>query len=346
MSDTDFSQYQSPFTEWEDLIQGGTIPDTGPMPGETIEQLRGRTNAGRVKASETELDSSGLRDRVSWTDYTVPTSDRVRLPIRVYRPKNCPSTVSLPTYVFFHGGGFLLGNIESENANCARVVDMWPQSPGLMVIHISYRHTPEHVYPTPYNDAWDAFEWLSANLDSIGGDSERTVIGGISAGAGLAASVSLRALHERRQKSPNSLIHLKGQLLCIPWLIHPFAHPYAHEEWSAPQQNADAPILPMSRLTHFADLMQVKYPTDPVFNVGLSREEQVRGLPKASVLVAGWDVLRDDGLLYAETLKRAGVDTRVDIFRGLPHGFRRFASLPSSRRWDLLIVDSIAWMLE
>lgn len=178
---------------------------------------------------------------------------------------------------------------------------MWSQSPGLMVAHVCYRHTPEHVFPTPYDDAWDAFEWLSANLQFIGGDLTQAVIGGISAGGGLAASVALRGL-----QAAGSLIRLRGQVLCIPWLFHPNAHPSASEKWSAPQQNADAPILPMSQLRRFVDLMQVKDPTDPIFNAGLATPEQVSGLPKTTILVAGWDVLRDDGLLYAEILTQAG----------------------------------------
>lgn len=57
-----------------------------------------------------------------------------------------------------------MGNIKTENTNCARIIDMWSQSPGLMVIRICYQHMPEHIFPTPYSDAWDVFKWLSANL--------------------------------------------------------------------------------------------------------------------------------------------------------------------------------------
>ncbi|BCS26828.1 alpha/beta hydrolase [Aspergillus puulaauensis] len=339
-----FSQYQGPFDEWDALIRQAPILDTGPIQGETVEQLQRRTNEIRVKASDNEMNVSGLRERVSWADYSVPTRDGASVPVRVYRAKHSTTAAPIPVYIFFHGGGFLLGNIESENANCARIVDMWEQPPGLMVVHVCTRHTPEYCHPTPFHDAWDAFQWLSANLQSMGGDTAATVIGGISAGAGLAASVALKELEARKAES-GPLIQPRGQVLCIPWLIHPAAHPFADKGWSAPQQNKDAPILPLTRIQHFAELMKVEPETDALFNSGLATAGQVTGLSKTSILVAGWDVLRDDGLLYAETLKKAGVDTRVHIFPGLPHGFRRFASLPSSRKWDCLIVQSIAWSL-
>lgn len=158
------------------------------------------------------------------------------------------------------------------------------------------------------NDAWDSFEWLSTNGEKFGADTSRIIVGGISAGAGLAASIIAKhyALISHDDKVPKPKVNVCGQLLCIPWLIHPDNHPFSKEAISSFQQNVDAPVLPFPLLRLFTDLLGAEDPKDPTLNVALLEDQKISDLPKASFLVAGQDMLRDEGLLWAERLKNHG----------------------------------------
>jgi len=184
------------------------------------------------------------------------------------------------------------------------------------------------------------------------------VIGGISAGGGLAASVVQRHHHHRHQVlqaaaagHPTTFaanVTVRGQVLGSPWLLHPLANPNplsSQQPLSSFNQNQDAPVLPWSILKVFADLLGPAAVSDPSFNVALATDEYLRGLPKTSSLIAGQDLLRDEGLYYAERLKANGIPTRTYVFPGLPHGFRRFQQLWSTNKWDELTVQSIQWCL-
>ncbi|KIW94699.1 uncharacterized protein Z519_04676 [Cladophialophora bantiana CBS 173.52] len=343
----DYSQYQGPNPEWEEFVRVTEIPPVGLAPGETATDLRQSRNALREKASKIELQTSGLLEKVSWRDADIPTRDNSTIPARVYQPKgvDLSATGPLPVYVFFHGGGYLFGSLETEDANCARVIAMSPVP--VIVVHVNYRHTPDFRYPTQHNDAWDAFLWLSKNITSIGGDREKVIVGGISAGGGLAASVVLRG-----QDQQHSAVDLKiiGQMLLIPWILHPKAYPFellVSKERSSFVQNADAPILPHTQINMFIDIFDSidTDPTDILLNPPLAPDEKVKGMPRTVIVAAGMDPLRDEALLYADKLNRNGVSTQVYVFPGLPHGFRRFDSLKASARWDEVIVEGIQWCL-
>ncbi|BCS28060.1 alpha/beta hydrolase [Aspergillus puulaauensis] len=346
---SDYSQYQGPSTEWETFVEKNPLPPGNfSLPPQTIRQT---ANALRVQISQTELTNESLRDLVHWHDHSILTTDTQRILARVYTPSQ-PSPRAYPVYLYFHGGGHLLGTIETEDAACSRLA----AQANLIVINVNYRHTPEFKHPTQVNDAWDAFTWLSRNAGILNADPTHVIVGGISAGAGLAASVVLRHHHSMHQRvvgadsedsEATPPLTVIGQLLCIPWLVHPdnYNLPLGSGAGSSYAQNANAPVLPMALLRLFTDLLGAGDPSDPELNVGLAGDEAVAGLPKTAFLVAGRDLLRDEGLYYAETLERNGVPTKVHVFPGLPHGFRRFSALPSSRVWDELLVRNCQWIL-
>ncbi|KAK1761627.1 Alpha/Beta hydrolase protein [Phialemonium atrogriseum] len=338
---SDFSQYQGPSSEWETFVQKNPLP-VGNL-SLSPQAIRQATNTLRVRISEAELEADDLRSKTTWSDYCILTRDKQNIIVRVYRPRHAPATALLPVYLYFHGGGHLLGTIETEDAACSRV----SSQAGIVVANVGYRHTPEFKHPTQVNDAWDSFEWLASNAATIGADPTRVIVGGISAGAGLAAAVIARQ-HGGLEASLSRAdgLEICGQLLCIPWLVHPDNHPLAGAPTSSFWQNVDAAVLPMALLRLFTDLLGAERdPADPVLNVALIDDAGVVGMPKTSFLVAGQDLLRDEGLFYAEKLKKNGVPTKVHVFPGLPHGFRRFTDLPSSRRWDDLLVESCKWFL-
>lgn len=209
----------------------------------------------------------------------------------------------LPVYLYFHGGGHLYGNVDGEDGSCARIVAESPFP--LVVVNVNYRHTPEFPWPTQFNDAWDSLVWLSTHASTFGGDPSKVVVGGISAGGGLAASVAVH--HHQLLQSGQGLappVTIQGQVLGSPWLLHPLVNPLSKEVLSSFNQNQNAPVLPWSILKVFADLLGPDAVTDPKFNVALTDDKALKGMPKASCIVAGQDLLRDEGLYYAERLKK------------------------------------------
>ncbi|KFZ20387.1 hypothetical protein V502_03203 [Pseudogymnoascus sp. VKM F-4520 (FW-2644)] len=326
----DYSEYQGPNPEWIELLRTTILPPSGLRPGlETPEELRDLTNATREQTARLDLENAGLLNKVQWKDHQVPTRDASVITARVYKPKELLSSSPIPVYLYYHGGGYLMGTVASDDAICSRIVDASPIP--LMVLSVNYRHTPEFKHPTQHNDAWDSFEWLSRSIEDLGGDRSRVIVGGISAGGGLAASVVIRANQDEWKQGRKLQIH--GQVLCIPWIAHPQSYPFhllASKEKSSYVQNIDAPILPRRNHVLFADLLDVNDPTDIYMSPLLAPDAAVKGLPKTVFLVAGQDPLRDEGLLYAETLKANRTPTTVHVFPGLPHGFRRFASLASA----------------
>ncbi|KAF1991027.1 hypothetical protein K402DRAFT_389232 [Aulographum hederae CBS 113979] len=337
-----FSQYQGPSPEWEAFVQKTPLPPIDlTLPPQAIREA---VNGLRVKTSEAQLAAEDLHSKATWTDHSILTRDKQNIIARLYKPTHLSTVHSLPIYLFFHGGGHLFGNLDIEDAACARLCS----GAGILVIHVNYRHTPEFKHPTPFNDAWDSFEWLARTIKAFGGDPNRVIVGGVSAGAGLAAYVVHRhhnLLKNGAGDSSTPALKVCGQLLCIPFLVHPDNNPYASTDGSSYQQNVDAALLPMPLVRKFTDLLDVKDVTDPVANVGLVDDGEVVGMPKAGFLVAGQDLLRDEGLYYAEKLKKNGTPTKVHVFPGLPHGFRRFGDLPSSKTWDRLLVDCCHWFL-
>jgi acetyl esterase/lipase len=150
---------------------------------------------------------------------------------------------------------------------------------------------------------------VCAHAGDIGGDPEKLLVGGVSAGGGLASSVVLRDLHLERSKGNKGRV--AGQILCIPWLIYGDAYPaqlLEKREKSSYVQCAGAPVLPRERLEMFTRLLMLggKDSRDPYLSVGNVEDEELKGMPKTALLIAGNDPLRDEGLTYAGKLGRKG----------------------------------------
>lgn len=206
----------------------------------------------------------------------------------------------LPVYLFFHGGGYLFGTLSGDDKDCAKLA----LSTEIVVLNVCYRHTPEFQHPTQSNDGWDAFEWALAHMDDLGGDASKLIVGGISAGAGLAASVVLR-----ENVQPHHQNRIAGVVLCIPWLQHPSTFDHSlicSKDKSSYQQCRDAPILPRTRIEMFAELLAVQDVRDTSIFAGNASDEEIVGWPKTSFLIAGSDVLRDEAFLFEKKVRRNG----------------------------------------
>ena len=300
-----------------------TVPD--PI---TIRDAANKTKEALVQVL---LSETGLDTRVSTTDYHALARDGARLPIRVYRSSQPLSSSPLtteaktPTHfssspvaalVYYHGGGMLLGSLSTEDYLCS----IWADAlgPNFAIISICYRHTPEFTFPTQHHDAWDGFEWVLNHASTLGIDTNKIVIVGISSGGGLAASVVQSELNRHKGlslagKDPEKMhkVRIRGQIVAMPWLIHRDVYPL--EEWfgnsqrekSSVIQCRNAPIMCAKKYGLFTDLLRVR-DGGKGFSVGLTTEEELKGSPPTVVLACGWDMLRDEAMAFAGRIEAAG----------------------------------------
>jgi acetyl esterase/lipase len=305
----DFSEYGTLSDQWT------ALEATLPRPASTTEsyaKLRERNNADREALAATGF--ALLAPRLITKDYTIPTRDGAAVDARTYQLRSDDKSLAsaesaLPVYIHFHGGGFHVGTLGSEDGICARIA----ADTGVLVLNVNYRHTPEHAYPTAFHDAADAFKWLHANTALLGSDPSRVIMGGISAGANLTASVLVaRHLQLPGWEDLADLPGPLGQVLMTPCLYHGDCSPRRLDAGLAPsaaggsyEQCKDAPVLPVWKVKFFLDQLKVALPVDPndyVLNPGNIPPERAAGLPPATFGVSGADPLRDEGLLFAKML--------------------------------------------
>lgn len=229
-------------------------------------------------------------------DRTVP-GGAGDLRARVYRPE---AAGPLPTVVFLHGGGFVIGDLDTHDVTCRELANRSE----CVVLSVDYRLAPEHPFPAAVDDALAAARWAADHLDELGGD-ERLGVAGDSAGGNLAAVVAQALRDEGRL--------LAGQLLLYPATDFGGDYP-SHAE------NAEGYFLEARTMLWFQQ--QYAGHVDDLGDPRLSPlHGDLRGLAPAVVVVAEFDPLRDDGLAYAAALEAAGVPVAVRTFPGLIHGF-------------------------
>jgi acetyl esterase len=246
------------------------------------------------------------------------------IPARIYTPKTLRTKDGLaPCLVFFHGGGWVIGNLETHDVVCRKLA----HEGELIVISVDYRLAPEHKFPAAVDDAITATSWIAANAKQLGIDANRLMVGGDSAGGNLAAVVSL---HARDNGGPK----IAGQVLVYP--ATEFARTHAsHRE---PETSV---LLTHSVIGWFAnhymgDADRSDWRASP------ARAKTFAGLPPAYVLTAGADPLRDEGDEYAARLKDAGVPVAYKHFPGQFHGFFTMGKL--LKQADVAVTDIAAWL--
>ncbi|KAF2679648.1 alpha/beta hydrolase fold-3 domain-containing protein [Lentithecium fluviatile CBS 122367] len=341
----DFSQYGGPSAEW--LAVEKTLPpftldlNTDPL------AFKNMSNANREGLSAELMIP--LAPKVRMATYDIPTRDASSIQARTYRSITHAEDAVLPVFLYFHGGGFVTGTLDSENAACAALAIKIP----VAVLNVNYRHSPEHTFPTPWLDSQDAFVWLHANAPRLHIDPAKVVVGGVSAGGQLSASLALEK-HLGKAEVLRGLPEIAGQVLIIPALAHSDTYAFVLEKLVSPDvssytENEFAPLLGLSAIEFFISHLQIPKPVDPAdmkLNPGNASLEQVKGLPSAVFCIAGLDPLRDEGLLYAKLLAEAGVPTDVRVMKGVPHGARRFGeALSASREWDRCLEEGVVWCL-
>lgn len=293
----DFSRYGGPSKEW--LVVQADMPPQ--VPGQSLETRKSVTNAGREDIAMEGMRD--LRDDIHMQDFTISSRDDYQLELRCYKPKDLSGESGL--FVHLHGGGFLFGTLASEDAICSRLA----LSADVRVLNVNYRHTPEHKYPTAWNDAEDAIRWVHKHHKELSIDPDRIILGGISAGAWITASL---VLAQHLGTHLTEVPRIAGQVLMIPCLVHGDCYDghlarMASAKLSSREENRDAPILSTGVADTFVRLLDVPNPksNDTFLNPGNVSVEQIQGLPPTVLGIAGLDPLRDEGLLFGELCVQA-----------------------------------------
>jgi acetyl esterase len=223
-----------------------------------------------------------------------------RIPIRIYRPEQAGS---VPTIVFFHGGGFVIGDLDTHDDH-ARLLC---RDVNAVVVSVDYGLAPERPFPGGFEDCLAATQWVAHNIDSLGGDINRIGVAGDSAGGNLSAAVALAC----RQDGPQ----LAAQLLIYPGVD--FSLDAAHQ---SRVDNAEGYFLTAEDMEWFRQhYISDDAITDP--RASVLHVADVAGVAPAVIGVAEFDPLRDEGIAYAKHLTDAGVDVRLHVFDGMVHGF-------------------------
>lgn len=234
------------------------------------------------------------------------------IPIRVYTPKGA---LPFPVLVFFHGGGWVICDLETHDGVCRALTN----AAGCVVVSVDYRLAPEHKFPAAVDDAFAATEWVAANASAIGADASRIAVAGDSAGGNLAAVVSQIA---KGRGGP----HLAFQLMIYPVTDHNF-------DTASYIENADGYFLTKDGMKWFWDhyLPSEEAGQDP--QASPLRANDLSGLPPALIITAEFDPLRDEGEAYAARLAEAGVPAKNTRYDGMIHGFFSMAALlPQARQ--------------
>jgi acetyl esterase len=226
------------------------------------------------------------------------------IPGRIYTPNKLRQTDGLaPCLVFFHGGGWVIGDLDTHDVVCRKLADEGQ----LIVISIDYRRAPEHKFPAAVDDAIAATAWIAAHAKEFGIDAARLLVGGDSAGGNLATVVAIAA---RDGNGPA----ISGQVLIYPATDFTMAHP-SHSE---PETSI---LLTHSVIRWFRDHYLNGTADVHDWRASPALAKTLVGLPPAYVLTAGADPLRDEGDEYAARLKEAGVAVTHRTFPGQFHGF-------------------------
>jgi len=270
-------------------------------PADLTDPVSARRNLAELAAAAPAPDTTG----VEIEDRTVPADPDV--PVRIYRPDRAQGAI-----VWLHGGGFVMGDLETEHPWATRVAD----GSGAVVVSVGYRRAPEHRFPAALDDAYAVLAWTAGNAAGLGIDPGRIAVGGHAAGAGLAAAVALRA---RDQQGPP----IRFQLLSQPELDD------RQETWSA-RNFTGTPFMTRDKVTASWRHYLGSAPASPY--AAPARAGDLSGLPPAHIATAEFDPNRDEAIQYAQRLLQAGVSVELHQWSGTFHGSQAIVSAEVSQR--------------
>lgn len=275
-----------------------------------------------IRARENTRSLAGLFDvnlpeipRVE--NFSIPAGpkSRERIPLRLYAPR--ATTDLLPCVVYFHGGGFVIGDLESHDGVLRRLC----AESGLIVVAVDYRLAPEYRYPVFIDDALAAYAHVVRHAAVLGIDARRIGVGGDSAGGNLAVQLCMRA-----RKSKLSMPAF--QVPIYPWLDLSMSFPSVEEY-------GDAFFLKKQTLEYFRNyaLTDAEHEmADPGVSPIFAKQQSFKGLPPAFIPICGFDPLQDEGAAYHELLVKAGVASELKMYESLIHGALNLSGVVAAAR--------------
>ena len=255
----------------------------------------------RIAAAESLKPFEGERDAVARTEDTQVPGPEGAIAVRVYTPAG---PAPFPGLVYFHGGGWVLCDLETHDAVCRAIA----RQAGAVVVAVDYRLAPEHRFPAAVVDCYTATRWVAANAEHLGIDPQRIVVGGDSAGGNLAAVVSRKCRDEA------------GPALALQVLVYPVTN-LASFETPSYQEFADGYFLTRAEMEWFRDCYLARPEDGDNPDASPLLAQDLRGLPPALVITGECDVLRDEGERYARRLADAGVAVTATRYAGMIHPF-------------------------
>jgi len=225
------------------------------------------------------------------------------VPLRVYRPAGVPVGTRLPALVYFHGGGWVIGDLDTHDTLCRQLT----AEAGIVVVSVDYRLAPEHKFPVAADDAWTATKWVATHAAEIGVDATKLAVGGDSAGGNLAAVMALQARDAG------------GPRLSLQVLNYPVTDVGA--ETQSYRDLADGYMLTRDGMRWFIAHYLGKPQDAQDWRASPIRATSFAGVAPALVITAGYDPLRDEGDAYAQKLRAAGVNVDHVSYGGMVHGF-------------------------
>lgn len=258
-------------------------------------------------------------------DLRITVGAHTQVPARLYAAQASTPPQGWPVLLFFHGGGFTVGSLETHDSLCRQ----FALHAGVAVLAVDYRLAPEHRFPAAVDDAWGALVWVLQQGASQGLDVNRVAVGGDSAGAALAA---VTALHARDRGWP-----LRGQVLITPHS--------ADEETPSRRRFAQGFLLDEATMRWFFDQYLAAGQRGD-WRFAPLHADDVEGVAPACVVLAECDPLVDEGQAYADRLRAAGVPVDLELVRGVTHEFIKMGrTLPEALAAQQHIVQALRqWM--
>jgi len=260
----------------------------------TVPDLRAHIRRISIGASPLLVPLASIRD-------TQMDGPGEILPLRVYTPQG---TGPFPLVVFFHGGGYVTGDFDTQDM-IARALAYGANA---VTVSVDYRLAPEHPFPAAADDAFSALKWVAENASKLNGDATRMAVAGDSAGANLSAVLALDA---RDAGGPA----IAAQILFYGAMNHSTDTPSAREY-------RDGPVVTVDDMDFFlTQWLGNDYATLKIPRAFAAHADHHRNLPPALIVTAECDLSRDDAEHYGDMLKSAGNDVHIRRYSGMPHGF-------------------------
>jgi len=229
------------------------------------------------------------------------TSAELTIPLRLYTPFE--TTADLPVLVWLHGGGHVIGNLNSYDSLCRQLALRCE----CIVVSVEYRLAPEHKFPAAIDDSFAALQWVREHVSKMGGDAHRIAVGGDSAGGNLAAACALLARD------------CNGPPLVFQLLIYPATA--SHPDSASHLEMAEGYFLSRKTIHWFNEHYLRSEQDRQDFRYAPLIAADVSNLPPALVIVGEYDPLRDEGIAYAKRLREAGNQVQLTLYNGMIHAF-------------------------